>query len=60
VNIQTHTLNTISKKVDMTKLVIPDSWPYSKKDYLELCLYNATVIQSGTLIRKFRKMLEDE
>jgi hypothetical protein len=45
---------------DMTKLVIPDSWPYSKKDYLELCLYNATIIQSGPLIRKFRKMLNDE
>lgn len=45
---------------DMMKLVIPDSWPYSKKDYLELCLYNATVIQSGPLIRKFRKILEDE
>ncbi len=44
----------------MTKLVIPDSWPYSKKDYLELCLYNVTVIQSGPLIRMFRKMIEDE
>jgi hypothetical protein len=46
-------------EVDMTELVIPDSWPHSKRDYLELCLHNAEIMQLGPMMDKFRKLLKD-
>jgi hypothetical protein len=40
-------------------MLIPEYWPHSKRDYIELCLHNAEIMQLGPMMDKFRKLLKD-